>query len=100
MNGPSLLEKMGRLYLETMPGNLADLETAIREGAADTVRSITHKLKSVAGTIGARSLAKLFNDLEANGSAMSPDEVDETLRQIKSEFERTAAALQRELIAA
>jgi signal transduction histidine kinase/CheY-like chemotaxis protein/HPt (histidine-containing phosphotransfer) domain-containing protein len=99
-DGPSLLEKMGRLYLESMPKDLADLECAIDKHSVRTVNSIAHRLKSVAGTIGARGLAALFNDLEGNASAMRLREADEALRKIKVEFERTAVALQHEMTAA
>jgi len=98
-DGPSLLEKMGRLYLESMPKDLADLECAIDKHSLRTVNSIAHRLKSVAGTIGARELAALFNELEGNATAMQLAEVDKALRKIKMEFERTAIALQHEMAA-
>ena len=97
--GPSLLEKMGRLYLESMPNDLADLASAIERAAPDAVGSIAHRLKSVAGNIGAKDLAALFDDLEEKASAMEPREVNAALRKIKIEFERTAIALQREMTA-
>jgi signal transduction histidine kinase/DNA-binding response OmpR family regulator/HPt (histidine-containing phosphotransfer) domain-containing protein len=99
-NGPSLLEKMGRLYLASMPKDLADLESAIDRHSPDAVHSIAHRLKSVAGNIGARELATLFNDLEDNASAMQLGEANTKLRRIKVEFERTAIALQREMTTA
>jgi signal transduction histidine kinase/DNA-binding response OmpR family regulator/HPt (histidine-containing phosphotransfer) domain-containing protein len=99
-DGPSLLEKMGRLYLESMPRDLADLESAIDGQSLNTVNSIAHRLKSVAGSIGARELATLFNDLEGNAAAMQLGEANAALRKIKVEFERTAIALQREMTAA
>jgi signal transduction histidine kinase/DNA-binding response OmpR family regulator/HPt (histidine-containing phosphotransfer) domain-containing protein len=97
--GPSLLEKMGRLYLESMPKELADLESAIERPAPDAVNSIAHRLKSAAGNIGAQELAMLFNDLEDKASAMQLGEADAALRKIKIEFERTAIALQLEMTA-
>jgi two-component system, sensor histidine kinase and response regulator len=96
-NGASLLTKMGRLYLDSMPKDLADLESAIERDAAETVTSIAHKLKSVAGNIGAWELATLFKDLEDDALAMQLGEASTTLRQIKIEFQRTAIALQQEM---
>jgi CheY-like chemotaxis protein/two-component sensor histidine kinase len=95
--GQSLLEKMGRLYLESMPKALADLESAIERPAPYTVNSIAHRLKSVAGNIGAKELATLFNDLEEKASTLQPGEANAALRKIKIEFERTAIALQLEM---
>jgi hypothetical protein len=66
--------------------------------ALDTVNSIAHRLKSVAGNIGAHELAALFNDLEGNASAMQLREANTALRKIKIEFKRTAIALQHEMI--
>jgi len=99
-DGPSLLEKVGRLYLEAMPRDLANLESAIDKHSLDTVNSIAHRLKSVAGNIGARELAALFNDLEGNASAMQLRDANRALQKIKVEFERTAIALQHEMTAA
>jgi two-component system sensor histidine kinase/response regulator len=99
-DGPSLFEKLGRLYLESMPMDLADLESAIDRHSLETVNSIAHRLKSVAGNIGARELAALFNDLERNASTMQLHEANAALRKIKVEFERTAIALQDEMTAA
>ena len=99
-NGPTLLEKMGRLYLESMPKDLADLESAVATSAPNTVGSIAHRLKSVAGTIGARQLSTLFGELEDTASAMQMHEANAALHKIKAEFERTAIALQGEMTAA
>ncbi|MFI5002940.1 MAG: response regulator, partial [Reyranellales bacterium] len=99
-DGPSLLEKVGGLYLEAMPKDLANLESAIGKHSLDTVNSIAHRLKSVAGNIGARELAALFNDLEDNASAMQLREANRALQKIKVEFERTVIALQHEMTTA
>ena len=98
-NRPSLLEKVGRLYLEFTPKDLADLESAINVEATATVKSIAHKLKSASTSIGAKGLARHFKDLETKASAMQLHDADETLRQIKTEFERAAAALQHQMTA-
>jgi signal transduction histidine kinase/DNA-binding response OmpR family regulator len=96
-DGPSLLKKMGRLYLETMPKDLVNLESAIDRHSLETVNTIAHRLKSVAGNIGARRLAVLFGDLEGNLAVTQPHEATRALQKIKVEFERTANALQQEM---
>src|SRR5208282_2041264 len=63
----------------------------------DTVNSIAHRLKSVAGNIGARELAALFSELECTASAMQLREANTSLRKIKVEFKRTAIAREHEM---
>ena len=99
-NGPSLLKKVGRLYLEFTPKDLADMEIAVEAGDAAAVKSIAHKLKSASASIGAKGLANLFRELEDYAAARRLSEADATLRQIGVEFERAAAALQHQMTAA
>ena len=98
--GPSLLKKVGRLYLEFTPKDLADMEAAIESQDVATVKSIAHKLKSASTNVGANGLANLFKDLEGYALSRRLGEAHGTLRQIKIEFERAAAALQHEMTAA
>ncbi len=98
--GRSLLNRVGELYLEITPKDMADLETAMGREDMATVKSITHKLKSASGSVGAKGLAKLFKDLEGHATAKRLREGGETLQQIKVEFERAAAALQKQMTAA
>jgi two-component system sensor histidine kinase/response regulator len=98
--GPNLLKKVGRLYLEFTPKDLADIETAIDTEDATTAKSLAHKLKSASASVGAKGLASLFKDLETYAAANRLREAEETLRRIKHEFERAAAALQHQMTAA
>jgi signal transduction histidine kinase/CheY-like chemotaxis protein len=99
-NGPSLLKRVGRLYLDFTPKDLADIETAMEADDAATVKSVAHKLKSASASVGAKLLAKLFKDLETYAAGNRLHDADETLQQIKIEFERAAAALQTQMTAA
>ncbi|MBV9555080.1 MAG: response regulator [Alphaproteobacteria bacterium] len=98
--GPSLLKRVGRLYLDFTPKDLAEIESAMDTEDAATVKTIAHKLKSASASVGAKSLAKLFKDLELAAAANRLRDADETLQQIKIEFERAAAALQNHMTAA
>ena len=98
--GPSLLKRVGRLYLDFTPKDLIDIETAMDMDDAPTVKSIAHKLKSASASVGAKTLAKLFKDLETYAATQRLRDGDETLQQIKIEFERAAAALQNLMTAA
>jgi len=98
--GPSLLKRVGRLYLDFTPKDMADIEIAMDQDDAATVKSIAHKLKSASASVGAKGLAKLFKELEIYAATKRLREADETLQQIKVEFERAAAALQNQMTAA
>ena len=99
-NGPSLLKRVGRLYLDFTPKDLADIEIAMDIDDAPTVKSLAHKLRSASASVGAKALAKLFRELETYAATQRLHEAGETLQQIKVEFERAAAALQNQMTAA
>ena len=63
-NGSGLLDKVARLFLETVPKDLADLALAIEGNAPDRIAGIAHKLKSASRNIGATELAQAFNGLK------------------------------------
>ncbi|HTV26980.1 MAG TPA: response regulator [Xanthobacteraceae bacterium] len=96
-NGSGLLDKVGRLFLEATPIDLADLASAIEGNAADRVAGIAHKLKSASRNIGATELAELLKDLEDNASAGRLCDAHTSLRHIHTQFERTILALRREM---
>ncbi|MGA8398614.1 MAG: response regulator [Stellaceae bacterium] len=96
-NGSGLLDKVARLFLETVPKDLADLALAIEGNAPDRIAGIAHKLKSASRNIGATELAQAFNELEDNASADRISDAQTSLRRIHIEFERTVLALQREM---
>jgi two-component system, sensor histidine kinase and response regulator len=96
-NGSGLLDKVGRLFLEAAPADLADLASAIEGNAADRVAEIAHKLKSASRNIGATELAQVLKDLEDNASAGRLCDAPASLRHIHTHFERTILALRREM---
>jgi signal transduction histidine kinase/CheY-like chemotaxis protein len=96
-NGSGLLDKVGRLFLETVPKDLADLAFAIEGNAANRVVGIAHKLKSASRNVGATELAQALKDLEDNASAGRLCDAQTNLRHIHTQFERTILALRREI---
>ena len=96
-HGSGLLDKVGRLFLETMPKDIGDLAFAIEENAVESIARIAHKLKSASHTIGATELAQSLEVLEDNASAGMLGDGQTTLRHIHTQFERAALALRREM---
>jgi HPt (histidine-containing phosphotransfer) domain-containing protein len=52
-------------FVETLPGRLEALVAAARGTAAEPIQRAAHAFKSAAGTIGARALATLLEQMEA-----------------------------------
>ena len=65
--GDVLLHKILQAFLESAPNNMHQLEQAITNGDADSLRQSAHALKSSSGNIGAENLSALLKQLEADG---------------------------------
>jgi CheY-like chemotaxis protein len=83
-------------FIENAPGYMATLTSAVEAGDAGAVARAAHSFKSPAGTIGARTLASLLQDLELAGKEGAVDrgragfdllrqEVDSVLDYLRSE---------------
>ncbi|MDZ4105504.1 MAG: response regulator, partial [Nitrosomonas sp.] len=65
--GNVLLHKILQAFLESAPNNMRQIEQAIINGDADSLRQSAHALKSSSGNIGAENLSALLKQLEAHG---------------------------------
>ena len=65
--GNVLLHKILQAFLESAPNNMRQIEQAIINGDADSLRQSAHALKSSSGNIGAENLSALLKQLEADG---------------------------------
>ncbi len=82
--GNGLLHKILQAFLESATSSMHQLEQAIINGDADSLRQSAHALKSSSGNIGAESLSALFKQLEANGRSgelAQAERLKESLRQ-------------------
>ncbi len=95
--GQNLLDRVGQLYLDITPKEIRSIEFAMSANDKTTVQSIAHKAKSASANLGAKSLAKLFNDLESYAVSDRLSEGHDILRHIKTEFDRVAAVLREEM---
>lgn len=71
------------LCLQSLPEQLTDIESAIENQNAETLFSVSHKMKSSCGSIGAFGLAEKAEAIEVisrNGSADIPEPAIRDLR--------------------
>ena len=56
--------RYGALFVQTMPGSMAELEAALGQGNLSTLAELGHRMKSSARLVGALGLASLCESLE------------------------------------
>lgn len=89
-----ILEKIIELFLTDTPQQLEELHKALMEQDVDTVRSISHSLKSSCASLGAIHLPPLLKQLETNARGNSLEGASELLSQIEEGFRKTILPLQ------
>jgi len=82
-------------YLADGARLVAGLEQALAAGKGEDLRRAAHSLKSNSANLGAITLAELSRELEALGKTGMLSEAAPTAAQIKAEFERVKAALEK-----
>ncbi|HWX04162.1 EAL domain-containing protein [Collimonas sp.] len=90
--GPSLQHAVTP-YLEDMPLNLEQLEKAVAQKDADTVRSLAHAIKGSSGNLGATTMTQLAKKVEELELAGQIDEIHPLLSQLRTAFDDVAALL-------
>ncbi|MFZ2269555.1 MAG: EAL domain-containing protein [Azonexus sp.] len=94
--GDSLGEAI-RPFLEDMPRYLVDLENAIADGHADTLRQLAHVIKGAASNLGANAVASIARSMESQAEAGTLGGCAELLLQLRTEFAIVEPALLGEL---
>lgn len=93
--GNEILCSIIGLYLDNSLTLLNTLEKAWSTGEVDTIRSVSHTLKSSSNQIGAEILGELCREVEHEArNNNSYDTSGKTLLLIKEEFSNTRDALQ------
>jgi len=77
-------------FAEEAPQILAEMRSALADGAPERFRRAAHSLKSNSSTFGASHLAEMARTLELGGMPADATPVD----ALAQEFERTLSALQ------
>jgi signal transduction histidine kinase/DNA-binding NarL/FixJ family response regulator/HPt (histidine-containing phosphotransfer) domain-containing protein len=93
--GDDLLARVVGAYLDSAPGLVEGIETAIRKGDASALADAAHPLKSSSASLGVMRLSELCKELEALGRAGSIDGASELLGELRLEFARVQSALER-----
>ena len=90
----SILVEMIDCYLEDAPKLLSAIADAVAQNDAKQLRSSTHTLKSSSATLGATKLSNLCQQLEAISRTGHTEGGQDTVPQLKAEYERVKTALQ------
>ena len=87
------------IYLDTSPELLENINIAVNQTDPLILRNAAHSLKSISGTLGAMTLYKVCQELEAlarlacESENSIPAEVIEIFSNLKIEYEKVIAAL-------
>jgi CheY-like chemotaxis protein len=94
---PNLLNRLILRYREESAQLLHKLRTALDQGNADGVHRAAHSLRSSSGTLGARALAALCENLETKGRTGQLVNASPMLAQIEAEHALVLTALTMEM---
>ncbi len=90
---PGLLKNVAGLFLQDMPPRLEDLRDAMLKDDAARLARLAHAMKSSAANLGARGMAAICADVEAQAEAGNLASAPARVSDLGDEFERVRAAL-------
>ncbi len=90
-----LLRDTVRTYLAEMPGRRAALETALDTDDRDTLRLVSHSLKSSSAMLGAMALAAVCAELEQQSTDGAPTELAALVERVGTQAPEAVDALAR-----
>lgn len=88
-----LLERLSTLFVSEGRRQIEQLEQAIGNGDAETVRQAAHRLKSSSGAIGARRIAECAQRIEQDAREGRLSDDGEALRILRQELQLAEASL-------
>ncbi|MDJ0806135.1 MAG: ATP-binding protein [Gammaproteobacteria bacterium] len=94
---PSILDRVIRIYLESSPQMIADIQAALHTQDAEALRQRAHSLKSSSANLGAVSLADLSKRLEQMGADGRLQEAQLLFDDLLIDYEHTLHALKLQL---
>ncbi len=98
--GMDLAKELFRIFLETAPQCLAQVETSILAGDSKGLGQAAHALKSSAANVGAETLSQYYHQLEKLGREGRIDEARELVDRVRQEHQRAVARLREILLEA
>ncbi len=96
--GADYVPELVNAFLEEAPALVAQLQTALAAGDAETFRRAAHSVKSNAATFGATRLFELARELEFMARENRLGEVGDRIEVLEDAFARAAAELKESCI--
>jgi CheY-like chemotaxis protein/HPt (histidine-containing phosphotransfer) domain-containing protein len=94
---PDIVVRVVSSYLETSPGLVDHIRSAVRSQNAMELRAAAHRLKSCSAQLGALAVSADCRELESMGERQDLTSVDEVLGRLERNFAVACAALQGEV---
>jgi HPt (histidine-containing phosphotransfer) domain-containing protein len=92
-----IVEKVIRLYLESSPGLIREIEQAMSSGDCKRLHHAAHSLKTSSANVGGTAFAELCKQAEMMGRQESLAGADELLPRLMTSHDALRRALEREL---
>ena len=91
-------DKLIRLFLDRLPGQLGELGRAVTESDPKKVHALSHKIKGSCLAIAAEPMAKVAEAMQSESAAGDLTGAADGLARLESHYERVAVLLERELL--
>ena len=85
------------MCLQSLPEQLTEIETAIKNNNVDTLFAISHKMKSSCGSIGAFGLAEKAEAIEIISREGSADISEQLITDLRESTDQVVSILSAEL---
>jgi two-component system sensor histidine kinase/response regulator len=95
MGNESLAKRVAGAFIDTMPDQLAALDSAIRSFDAPATRLAAHSIKGAAANVGGVAVRELASKLEKMGEAGALDSAAEALPELHATFQSLKPVMQR-----
>ena len=94
MGNRELLEMLLNEFVQKAPEKIESIETAIRQGDADSVAKQAHSLKGASASLSAKGISAMALSLEKVGRENRLADVKHVMQELKKEFDRLAEYIQ------
>ena len=94
MGNRELLEMLLNEFVQKAPEKIESIETAIRQGDADSVAKQAHSLKGASASLSAKGISAMAQSLEKVGRENRLVDAKHVMHEMKKEFDRLAEYIQ------
>lgn len=92
-----VLNELIETFIEYMPEQIENLNTAISNQESDDIFSIAHRIKSSSNSLGASGLAETAETIELIGRSGKSAGASEQMQQLKQQYAEVIDFLKQEL---